>query len=64
MEIVEAKEIPAKDPNGLSDPFCVVYVNSRDMAQRTKVVPMSLNPIWKQYFTLYDIFLENYKYIW
>ncbi|ODN06604.1 Protein unc-13 D, partial [Orchesella cincta] len=51
LEIVEAKNIPAKDTNGLSDPFCVVFVNSRDVAQRTKVMYNTLNPIWRQYFT-------------
>ncbi len=51
--VVEAQNIPPKDSNGLADPFCVVYVGGkRDVAQKTKIVSATLNPTWKEQFTL------------
>lgn len=52
LEIVEAKGIPPTDSNGSSDPFCVVFVHDRDVAQATHVIRGTLNPFWKKYFTL------------
>jgi len=30
MEVVEAKGLRGKDVNGLSDPFCTIYISQND----------------------------------
>ncbi|CAL8078407.1 unnamed protein product [Orchesella dallaii] len=52
LQVMEAKNIPVTDTNGLSDPFCVVYVTTRDTAQKTDVIHNTLNPVWKEKFSL------------
>lgn len=37
---------------GLSDPFCTLFVTSKESSKRTKVVEKSLNPQWNETFKL------------
>ena len=45
VKVVEAADLLASDPNGKSDPFCVVKLG--DMQElKTDVIPTTLNPKW------------------
>ncbi|XP_021963043.1 protein unc-13 homolog 4B [Folsomia candida] len=50
LEVVEARNLPGMDLNGLSDPFCTLFVTSKESSKRTKVVEKSLNPQWNETF--------------
>ncbi|XP_048580326.1 tricalbin-1 [Nematostella vectensis] len=47
VSILQAKNLVSMDSNGLSDPFCVVRVNSSKKF-KTNVIYESLNPVWNQ----------------
>ncbi|XP_064248769.1 rasGAP-activating-like protein 1 isoform X7 [Passer domesticus] len=49
--VLEAKDLPAKDLSGSSDPYCVVKVDNEVVA-RTATVWKSLNPFWGEEITL------------
>lgn len=56
VEVVEAKELEPKDPNGLSDPFVTLYIKtSPSHRYNTSVKSGSLNPSWDEHFSLYVI---------
>eukprot|EP01129_Flabellula_baltica_P007914 TRINITY_DN310_c0_g1_i2.p1 TRINITY_DN310_c0_g1~~TRINITY_DN310_c0_g1_i2.p1 ORF type:complete len:1279 (-),score=344.19 TRINITY_DN310_c0_g1_i2:4-3840(-) len=44
--LIEAKNLAAKDSNGLSDPFCEVTYQKVDYV--TSVIPKTLNPVWNE----------------
>jgi len=46
LHIIEAKDLPATDHSGTSDPFCVITFGGKTF--RTKVVKKTLNPVWHQ----------------
>lgn len=55
--VIGAKQIPALDSNGLSDPFVVIELLPRirfpsQLVTKTKVVSKSLNPIFDETFEL------------
>ncbi|CAH1131281.1 unnamed protein product [Ceutorhynchus assimilis] len=53
VEVIEAKELRAKDANGLSDPFVTLYLASNTSHRyNTSVKTMTLNPIWEEHFAL------------
>jgi len=64
--IIEAKNLPANDLNGLSDPFVVIPDNQPGILNlpkkgfKTHKIKKTLNPIWKEKFTL-DCNLERYS---
>ncbi|KAG8385906.1 hypothetical protein BUALT_Bualt03G0093800 [Buddleja alternifolia] len=49
VRVIEAKNIPAMDPNGLSDPYVKLKLGKQKF--RSKVVKKCLNPSWCQEFT-------------
>ncbi|XP_031620349.1 protein unc-13 homolog 4B isoform X3 [Contarinia nasturtii] len=53
VEVVEAKELESKDPNGLSDPFVTMYIGSAPSHRyNTSVKSCTLNPSWEEHFSL------------
>ncbi|XP_052755343.1 protein unc-13 homolog 4B isoform X2 [Galleria mellonella] len=53
VEVVEAKDLMPKDPNGMSDPFVTIYVMSNTAHRyNTSVKSMTLNPVWEEHFSL------------
>ncbi len=44
-----AKDLLAKDLNGVSDPFVKVYLNETELAQTT-TKHGNLNPMWEEFF--------------
>ncbi|CAH9072078.1 unnamed protein product [Cuscuta epithymum] len=49
VRVIEARNIPAMDPNGFSDPYVKLQVGKQRF--RTKVVKKCLNPSWCDEFT-------------
>jgi Ca2+-dependent lipid-binding protein len=56
VTVLEAKNLPAMDHNGLSDPYCKFKLGSQKY--KTKVIHKTLNPDWKEQF---DMKLYNQK---
>ncbi|XP_068633803.1 protein unc-13 homolog 4B isoform X1 [Battus philenor] len=53
VEVVEAKDLVPKDPNGLSDPFVTIYLMSNSSHRyNTSVKSGTLNPLWEEHFSL------------
>lgn len=53
VEVVEAKELQPKDPNGQSDPFVTMYIGSNPSHRyNTSVKSTTLNPSWEEHFSL------------
>lgn len=53
VEIIDAKELKAKDPNGLSDPFVTLYIESSPTHRyNTSVKSETLCPKWEEHFSL------------
>lgn len=49
VQVIEARNIPAMDPNGFSDPYVKLQLGKQRF--KTKVVKKCLNPSWCQDFT-------------
>lgn len=49
VTVVEARNLPAADLNGKSDPY--VQLTLKNVVHKTKVVKATLNPTWKETFT-------------
>lgn len=49
VRAIEARNIPAMDPNGFSDPYVKLQLGKHKF--RTKVVKKSLNPSWCEEFS-------------
>ncbi|XP_060801529.1 protein unc-13 homolog 4B isoform X2 [Amyelois transitella] len=53
VEVVEAKDLMPKDPNGMSDPFVTIYLMSNTAHRyNTSVKSTTLNPVWEEHFSL------------
>ncbi|XP_073955464.1 C2 and C2B_Munc13-like domain-containing protein staccato isoform X4 [Choristoneura fumiferana] len=53
VELIEAKDLVPKDPNGLSDPFVTMYMMSNSSHRyNTSVKSGTLNPVWEEHFSL------------
>lgn len=54
VEVIEAKELQPKDPNGMSDPFVTMYIASAPTHRyNTSVKSGTLNPMWEEHFSLW-----------
>ncbi|CAG7662165.1 unnamed protein product [Allacma fusca] len=51
VEVIEAKDLRGKDANGLSDPYCRLFVSPKQKFTTT-VKPATLTPVWKEHFTI------------
>ncbi|XP_028754994.1 C2 and GRAM domain-containing protein At1g03370 isoform X2 [Neltuma alba] len=49
VRVIEAKNLPPTDPNGLSDPYVRIQLGRQKF--KTKVVKKSLNPKWDEEFS-------------
>lgn len=49
VRVIEGRNIPAMDPNGLCDPYVKLQMGKQKF--RTKVVKKCLNPSWCEEFT-------------
>lgn len=53
IEVIEAKELQPKDPNGLADPFVTMYLASMPAHRyNSSVKPETLHPRWEEHFSL------------
>lgn len=53
IEIIEAKDLNSKDPNGLADPFVTLYIASAPSTRYTSSVKSeTLNPKYEEHFSL------------
>nr|XP_018917133.1 PREDICTED: protein unc-13 homolog 4B isoform X1 [Bemisia tabaci] len=53
VEVIEAKELSSKDANGLSDPFCTLFLSSAPTHRyNTSVKGQTLTPVWEEHFSL------------
>ncbi|XP_066997069.2 protein unc-13 homolog 4B isoform X2 [Anabrus simplex] len=53
VEVIEAKALAPKDCNGLSDPFCTLYLSSSNAHRyNTSVKSGTLSPTWEEHFSL------------
>ena len=44
----------ARDPNGKSDPYCIVYLGgTTDFSHRTEKKSATLDPVWDEKFVLH-----------
>lgn len=57
VTVVQGIGLLAKDPNGKSDPFCVIRLGDQQ-EQTTHVIQNSLNPKWNCKVSQ-DVFLPN-----
>uniref|UniRef100_A0A336MP88 CSON004614 protein n=1 Tax=Culicoides sonorensis TaxID=179676 RepID=A0A336MP88_CULSO len=53
VEVIEAKDLKSMDPNGLSDPFVTLYIESNPSHRyNTSVKSETLTPKWEEHFSL------------
>lgn len=48
ISVVEGRRLPVMDPNGKSDPYCIVSVGGQE--QTTAVQYSTINPDWRETF--------------
>ena len=58
VTVVKAEDLTASDPNGKSDPFCVLHFNQQE--ENTPVVSNSLNPKWNYTVRLWCWGMQGY----
>lgn len=55
IKIIGAKNVVAKDRGGTSDPYCVIFIDNKEVA-RTIHLEKNLNPLWN---AEYELFAEK-----
>lgn len=50
VHVISARNLPALDSNGLSDPYLEIHYG--DTIQKTTVKMETLNPIWDEKFVM------------
>lgn len=60
VEVVKASNLPPKDLNGFSDPYCVLKVGKTEY--KTNIIERTLHPIWNEEF-YYDLQNLNYPLV-
>jgi len=60
IKVLRARELAAKDSNGLSDPYCAF--NFGKSTAKTKIIFKNLNPVWNEHFT-FDITPETLEIV-
>jgi len=56
LKVVSGRNLASKDSNGLSDPYCEIYLldekgqPNKKSKQKTKVINKNLNPTWDESF--------------
>ena len=53
IQVIEAKDVPSMDRNGLSDPFIKLYLLGTKTKEKigevkTKIIKKSLTPVWNE----------------
>ncbi|KAJ2998320.1 hypothetical protein HDV02_004634 [Globomyces sp. JEL0801] len=51
LDIISAKDLPAADSNGFSDPYCIVSLNGK-VLHKTKIHKKTLNPEFNERFEI------------
>lgn len=51
VDVLDAQNLPSADSNGKSDPYCKFELNGVEVF-KTKTVKKTLNPEWKEFFTI------------
>lgn len=53
VDVIEAKDLAPKDANGLSDPYCALWISSATTNRlTTSVKKETLKPVWEENFQL------------
>ncbi|XP_071035382.1 protein unc-13 homolog D-like [Parasteatoda tepidariorum] len=52
LKVIEASQLAATDPDGLADPYCLIWLNDKKQeAKFTSVKEHTINPEWNEAFT-------------
>ena len=49
--VIKACKLKASDPNGKSDPYCIISLDGFGSEFQTKVCPATLDPEWNEAFS-------------
>ena len=51
VAVIKACRLKAADPNGKSDPYCIISLDAFGSEFQTKVCPATLDPEWNEAFS-------------
>jgi len=52
LTVLEGQNLAPKDSNGLSDPYCVLRLNTGGGSKKTKIIKKTLDPFWNETFDM------------
>lgn len=58
--VIRASKVSACDPNGKSDPYCIVYLGSTEPSHKTEVKSATLDPVWNETFSFQGKHLSQF----